>query len=85
MLRSTVLKAAGIKRGDTQVWDEVAEIVWLASLTSGLSLVSVGIAVALASWVEAGTVLPSRVGMESNSHDAQLWGVPVGVFFDSTG
>ena len=29
------------------MWDELREIVWLASLTSGLSLVSVGIAVAL--------------------------------------
>ena len=29
------------------MWDELREIVWLASVTGGLSLVSVGIAVAL--------------------------------------
>jgi hypothetical protein len=43
-------------------WDEIREVVWLTTLVAGLSLLSVGIAVAIVAVELGGAVFEARCG-----------------------
>jgi hypothetical protein len=45
-----------------RVWSELREVVWLASVVWGLSIVGVGLAIALALVLDAWVAIPPGVG-----------------------